>query len=138
MRSNDPRLSNPTIAFNVASNGSVAWLIGSPLDYVSGSNVNPTLTLTRGVTYRSNITVNGHPFRIASSSGGPAFNVGVTNNDVMMGTLTFKVPMDAPSQLHYYCLAHPGMNGISISSSRRRPRGRHHAQRPEVPGLAQR
>jgi hypothetical protein len=31
----------------------------------------------------------------------------VTNNDAMMGTVTFKVPMDAPSQLHYHCLAHP-------------------------------
>ena len=112
VRSNDPRLSNPTIAFNVTSNSSVAWLINNPSDYVSGSNVNPTLTLTRGMTYRFNVNVNGHPFRIASSSSGPAFNVGVTNNDVMNGTLTFKVPMDAPSQLYYYCLAHPGMNGV--------------------------
>jgi hypothetical protein len=30
----------------------------------------------------------------------------------MMGAVTFKVPMDAPSQLYYYCLAHPNMNGI--------------------------
>jgi hypothetical protein len=36
----------------------------------------------------------------------------VTNNAVMMGTVTFKVPMDAPSQLYYYWLAHPNMNGV--------------------------
>ena len=112
VRSNDPRLSNAQITLDVASNGSTAWLIGNPSDYVSGSNANPTLILQRGMTYRFNVTVNGHPFRIASSSGGPAFNVGVTNNDVMLGTLTFKVPMDAPPTLHYYCLAHPGMNGV--------------------------
>ena len=64
------------------------------------------------MTYRFHVNVNGHPFRIASSSSGPAFNVGVTNNDVMNGRLTFKVPMDAPSQLYYYCLAHPNMNGV--------------------------
>lgn len=110
--SNDPRLSNPTITFNVSSNSSISWLIGNPSDYNSGSNVNPTLVLQRGMTYQFNVTVNGHPFRIASSASGPAYNVGVTNNDVMMGTVTFKVPMDAPSQLHYYCLAHPNMNGV--------------------------
>ncbi len=37
---------------------------------------------------------------------------GGNNNDAMMGTVTFKVPMDAPSQLHYHCLAHPNMDGI--------------------------
>jgi hypothetical protein len=30
----------------------------------------------------------------------------------MMGTVTFKVPMDAPSQLHYHCLVHPNTDGI--------------------------
>lgn len=98
--------------FQVSSNSSIAWLIDNASDYVSGSNSNPTLVLQRGMTYQFNITVNGHPFRIASSASGPAFNVGVTNNDSMLGTITFKVPMDAPSQLYYYCLAHPGMNGI--------------------------
>ena len=34
------------------------------------------------------------------------------NNDAMMGTVTFKVPMDAPSQLHHHCLAHPNTDGI--------------------------
>jgi hypothetical protein len=30
----------------------------------------------------------------------------------MMGAVTFKVPMDAPSQLHHHCLAHPNTDGI--------------------------
>lgn len=98
--------------FQVSSNSSISWLIDNSSDYVSGSNSNPTLVLQRGMTYQFNITVNGHPFRIASSPSGPAFNVGVTNNDSMLGTVIFKVPMDAPSQLYYYCLAHPMMNGI--------------------------
>ena len=98
--------------FVVSSNSSISWLIDNPSDYVSGSNINPTLTLQRGMTYTFRVTVFGHPFRIASSASGSSFSTGVTNNDVMGGTLTFKVPMDAPSQLYYYCLAHPNMNGI--------------------------
>jgi hypothetical protein len=102
----------PSPTLNVSNNSSISWLINSPSDYVSGNNANPTLTLQRGLTYKFNVSVFGHPFRIASSNFGPAFNRGVTNNDVMGGVLTFKVPMDAPSQLYYYCLAHPNMNGI--------------------------
>ena len=112
VRSDDPRLGAPTITLDVSSNSSISWLIGRSSDYHSGSNVNPTLVLQRGLTYRFDVKVFGHPFRIASSASGPAYNVGVTNNDVMGGVLTFKVPMDAPSQLHYYCLAHPNMNGV--------------------------
>lgn len=118
VRSNDPRLSNAQISFDVVNNGTfTAWLIDDPSDYNSGSNANPNLVLMRGMTYRFNVNTFGHPFRIATFNGGPAYNVGVTNNDVQGGTLTFKVPMDAPNTLHYYCLFHPGMNGvISIPS----------------------
>jgi hypothetical protein len=112
VRSNDSRLSNAQITFDVVNSGSTAWLIGDPSEYNSGNNANPSLFLMRGMTYRFNVNVSGHPFRLASSNSGPAYNVGVTNNDVQNGTLTFKVPMDAPDTLHYYCLAHPGMNGV--------------------------
>ena len=101
-----------TKTFQLVNSGTSAWLIDNASDYVSGSNANPTLTLTRGMTYRFNVTVSGHPFRIASSSFGPAFTVGITNNDVESNVLTFKVPMDAPSQLFYYCMFHSSMNGI--------------------------
>lgn len=101
-----------TKTFQLVNSGTSSWLIDNSSDYVSGSNENPTLTLTRGMTYRFNVTVSGHPFRIASSSFGPAFTVGITNNDVQSNVLTFKVPMDAPSQLFYYCTFHSSMNGI--------------------------
>ncbi len=74
--------------------------------------VNPTLVLQRGPTYRFDVTVNGRPFRIASSAGGPSHNVGGNNNDAMMGTVTFEVPMDAPSQLHHHRPAPPNTDGI--------------------------
>lgn len=98
-------------AFNLVNSGFSAWAIDSAADYVSGTNLNPTLVLHRGLTYRFNIGVTGHPFRIAVSDGGPAFTVGVTNNDSSGGIVQFKVPMDAPATLHYNCLLHPGMNG---------------------------
>lgn len=98
--------------FTLVNSGTSAWLIDNAGDYVSGSNANPTLTLHRGMTYQFNVTVFGHPFRIASSSFGPAFTTGITNNDVQGGVLTFKVPMDAPSTLYYYCLFHSPMNGV--------------------------
>jgi hypothetical protein len=105
----------PTFAvqFNLVNSGTSAWLFDNASDFVSGSNANPTITLYRGFTYKFNVAVNFHPFRIASSPGGAAFNTGVTNNDAMLSTVTFKVPMDAPSTLYYYCLAHPGtMTGV--------------------------
>jgi hypothetical protein len=98
--------------FTIVNVGSSAWAIDNASDYVSGTNQNPTLTLYRGMTYQFNVTVFGHPFRIASSASGPAFMTGLSANDVQGSVITFKVPMDAPSQLFYYCLAHPGMNGV--------------------------
>jgi hypothetical protein len=96
----------PAVTFDIVNNGGLAWLIGSPSDYNSGSNANPNLVLYRGFTYQFKVNAPGHPFRIATSDSGPAYNVGVTNNDVQNGTLTFKVPMDAPDTLSYYCLVH--------------------------------
>ena len=105
------------VAFNLVDNGAFsAWLIGSTSDYNSGSNSNPTLTLYRGFTYQFNVNVSGHPFRIQSvnAGGGALYTVGITPlaQNVQNGILTFKVPMDAPTQLYYYCGFHPGMHGI--------------------------
>ena len=98
--------------FSITGNGSV-WLIDNPSDYNSGNNANPTLTLYRGFTYKFNINAPGHPFRIASGAAptGPQYNVGVSSNDVQSGTITFKVPMDAPTTLFYYCTIHSAMQG---------------------------
>ena len=97
--------------FNLVNSGTSAWLINNTSDYVSGNNANPIITLQRGLTYKFNINVSGHPFRIASSSLGNAFNTGVSNNDVQNGTIIFKVPMDAPNTLFYYCTFHSSMSG---------------------------
>lgn len=97
------------VQFNVVNSGASAYLFDNPSDYVSGANSNPTITLYRGFTYKFNISASGHPFRIASTQGGSAFNVGVSSNDISNGTITFKVPQNAPSQLFYYCIFHPGM-----------------------------
>ncbi|MES2592241.1 MAG: collagen-like protein [Bacteroidota bacterium] len=101
------------VQFNLVNSGSSAWLIDNAIDYNSGSNLNPSLKLYRGFTYKFNVTVGGHPFRISSSNVHPGvqYNVGVTNQDVQNGVLTFKVPHDAPATLYYLCVPHTGMIG---------------------------
>jgi len=99
--------------FSIVNNGMTAWAIDNAADYQgSPFNLNPTLTLYRGFTYEFKVTVSGHPFRIATSNGGPAYNVGVSANDVQNGSIIFTVPMDAPATLFYYCTIHAAMNGV--------------------------
>ncbi|HYF05122.1 MAG TPA: tail fiber domain-containing protein [Patescibacteria group bacterium] len=71
----------------------------------------PTITLVRGQTYKFNVNASGHPFQIRTSSGGAAYNSGVTNNGADSGTVTFTVPFDAPSSLVYQCTVHGAMLG---------------------------
>jgi hypothetical protein len=94
--------------FNVTSSGSTAYII-------NGTNSNPTLTLTRGLTYTFNISAIGHPFLIKTTSNtgtANSYNVGVTNNGIASGTLTFVVDANAPSQLYYICEYHGSMVGV--------------------------
>lgn len=103
--------------FDVGANGASDYTIDSGSDYVSGSNLDPTLYLVRGATYVFDCTsAGGHPFRISSSGSWPGtqFNTGVTNQDTNGGTLTFTVPMDAPSTLYYICTFHPSMIGTIV------------------------
>jgi hypothetical protein len=100
--------------FSLVNSGTSAWLIDNASDYnATPFNSNPTLTLYRGLTYQfSSFVGSMHPFRIATVAGiGTPYTVGITNNDVINGVLTFTVPMDAPDSLHYYCLNHSPMNG---------------------------
>jgi hypothetical protein len=98
--------------FSVVPNGTFsAWLIDATTDYVSGSNADPTLVLVRGLTYQFSINATGHPFWITATPGSGSFSVGVTNNGTSNGTITFTVPMDAPTTLYYYCSVHAAMNG---------------------------
>jgi hypothetical protein len=91
--------------------GFANWLIDNAADYESGSNADPTLVLQRGFTYQFNINAPGHPFFISNTPGTGAYTVGITNNGIMNGTITFTVPMDAPATLFYYCNVHAAMNG---------------------------
>lgn len=105
------------VTFGVSASGSNDYLVGLTTDYVSGNNSDPTLTLIRGFTYIFNCSgASGHPFRITASSSwlGAQFNTGVTGQDTNGGTLTFKVPMDAPATLYYMCTQHPNMVGTLI------------------------
>lgn len=90
--------------FTVTANGTSAYVI-------NGVN-NPTLTLQRGTTYTFAVNAIGHPFDIkTNNSTGTAnrYNNGVTGQGVTSGTLTFAVPLDAPTPLHYNCELHAAM-----------------------------
>jgi hypothetical protein len=91
--------------------GFANWLIDNAADYNSGSNADPTLVLYRGFTYQFSINAPGHPFFISATAGTGSYNVGVTNNGITSGVITFTVPLDAPSTLFYYCNVHAPMNG---------------------------
>ena len=95
--------------FVVVNNGSSAYRFTG--DGFSSSSDNPTLYLQRGKTYSFVVSASGHPFQIRTSSGGSAYNTGVTNNGVQTGTLTFTPDMNAPDTLYYQCTAHSGMIG---------------------------
>jgi Collagen triple helix repeat (20 copies) len=100
--------------FNLTGNGT-NYLFGSAADFSAAPfNADPTIYLMRGLTYQFVLNANGHPFRIATSNGGPQYNVGVSSNDVQVGTITFKVPHDAPANLYYYCTVHAAMNGVFV------------------------
>ena len=95
----------------IPDGGFSAWLIDNAIDYASGSNADPTLVLHRGFTYQFTINASGHPFVISSTPGVGSYTVGIANNGTSNGTITFTVPMDAPSTLYYYCSVHAAMNG---------------------------
>ena len=81
-----------------------------------------TLTLYEGTTYTFNNTSHlSHPFRF-STTASPSYSdytSGVTNPST--ATVTFVVPVGAPSTLYYYCSAHNGMGGqINVKTLRYR------------------
>ena len=102
--------------FNVGNNGATDYTFDDPANHWFPTTENdPTLYLRRGETYYFVVNASGHPFEIRVSNGGAAYNTGVTNNTTQVGTVTFKVPMGAPSTLYYQCTAHSGMgNTINI------------------------
>ena len=85
-----------------------------------------TLTLYEGATYTFNVNASGHPFYLSETNngthnGGSAYETGVTGGGAQVGTVTFVVPINAPSTLYYYCSVHPNMGGqINVKTLRYR------------------
>ncbi len=92
--------------FIVTNSGSSAYLFsGQP-----GSN--PTLTLTRGVTYTFSNTVSAaHPLQIRLSSGGANFGAGSGVTGAGTATMTFTPDFFVPAALVYQCGVHSAMLG---------------------------
>lgn len=93
--------------FTVTNTGTTAYVI-------EGSE-NPNIDLIRGYSYIFDIqTPTEAPFYIKTSpiaGVGAQYNDGVTNNGISSGTITFSVPVDAPSQLYYVNRDYPAMAG---------------------------
>ncbi len=104
-----PATTDIQVVYEVTASGSSAYLFSG--NGVSGSN-NEDLYLIRGKKYRFiNNSGGSHPFEIRSSSGGSAYNTGVTNNGAASGNIDFAPSYDSPSHLYYQCTSHGGMVG---------------------------
>ena len=128
----------PTGSISSSAQLDLKWVLGANgiSDYtftgpgLSGSVNDPSIYLTKGETYRFENNMGSHPFRIQSTpngSTGTPYNDGITNNDVVNGTLIWEVQFDSPDKLYYQCTAHPDMGGeiiiISTSSTSSLPNG---------------
>ena len=103
--------------FTMTANGSSAYRFAQDTRYFPlASEDDPVLYVRRGETYNFiNNSGGSHPFQIRTSNGGSAYNTGVTNNGAASGTISWTVPMTAPSTVYYQCTAHSGMgNTINI------------------------
>ena len=101
--------------------GGATYAVGNSgaSSYVINGLSSPTISLLRGFTYYFAVAATGHPFWIKTAQvtgTGSAYTSGVTNNGVDNGTVTFQVPLDAPSTLYYICQFHGSMTGtLNIS-----------------------
>jgi hypothetical protein len=74
----------------------------------------------RGGTYYFNLAnvTRSHPLALRLSSGSTSAVPGTTGNDPSNGaygtTITYQVPLDAPSAIYYQCVYHSGMIGSII------------------------
>jgi len=101
-----------TSEWNLGANGNNHYTFTGP--GFSGGENDPLITLVRGQQYKFTNTMNLHPFRVQttpSGSVGPQYNAGITNNDVLNGTLIWNVQFDAPNILYYQCTTHNDMGG---------------------------
>lgn len=108
-----------TQSLSVTNSGSSAYLI----DKYAGNN--PTVNINAGQTIAFNLNVTGHPFNIRVSSGGAAYNTGLTHvapngtittgaaaQGQVTGVLYWTVPFDLVGSTYVYqCSIHAGMVG---------------------------
>ena len=89
-------------------------------NYSIDGQFDPTLTLFRGKTYTFDMSGNGHPFYLKTTSSTSGISDEYTTGVVRNGSsgssndgdsLVFTVPYDAPDTLYYQCSAHAGMLG---------------------------
>jgi len=95
-----PTGANSTYNVQLQSEGDTNEYLFTP----DGLTLNPTLKLYRGQTYNFNITSLGNPFSFMTErSLGTAYlyTKNVSAHSVESGTITFEVPIDAPSLLFY-------------------------------------
>ena len=89
---------------------SVSGYYGSSNKYFIDGTQQATISLVRGKTYTFNNNASGsHPMYITTSSDGTTYTSGVTNGGT--SSVTFAVPLNAPSTLYYKCGVHGGMGG---------------------------
>lgn len=99
-----------SITWSLTSSGNTAYVFSGP-GIESGNTDNPPLFLYKGFSYNFvNTTGNSHPLSITESLGGNVYTRGVSGSQT--GTLSFTVPMDAPSSLYYQCTEHSVMGNV--------------------------
>jgi len=102
----------PTLTWTIGANGTSDFTFTGP-GFPATQN-DPDLYLYKGFTYKFDNSANGasHPFLIKTTPGtgtGNQYTDGVSGSPT--GTVTFEVPMAAPSTLYYQCQLHTGMVG---------------------------
>ena len=113
--SGTPTTSDIQVTYEITNQTSFSYyrFAGNGVD--SSAN-NPDIYLERGQKYRfiNNSGGTSHPFEI-QTTGGSAYNTGVTNNGASTGSasknIDFAVRWDAPAQLKYQCTNHGSMQG---------------------------
>ena len=90
-----------TSAFNITSIDN-----GNNLSYVVNGNLtqNPTIELFKGQTYTFVVSATDMPFTIRterSLDADTVYELGITNQNIEEGTVTFTVPLNAPTRLYY-------------------------------------
>jgi len=117
-----PKPTTPDKSFNVTFQS----VTGSGNKYFIDGVQQATLTLYEGSTYTFNVNASSHPFYLSETingtrNGGSVYDTGVTGDGTDNGTVTFVVPVGAPSTLYYYCHNHSDMGGqINVKTLRYR------------------